>query len=95
MDYDLTQLTHLGRKRKRLLDQVDGIRDELIPEILAADQAGVPQKTIAELTHYTRDTIRQLCLTPEQREHERELRRQRTRKSPKNPDDKQPERPDR
>lgn len=81
MDYDLTRLTQLGRKRKRLLDQVDDVRDELIPEIVAADQAGVPQKTLVELTHYTRDTIRQICLTPEQREHERELRRQRTRKA--------------
>lgn len=81
MEPDLNRLTQLGRKRKRLLDQVEEVREQITPEIIAADQAGVPQKTIAELTHYTRDTIRQMCLTPEQREHERELRRQRTRKA--------------
>lgn len=80
VDYDLTRLTQLGRKRKRLLDQLEDVRKELLPEIVAADQAEVAQKTIAEVTHYTRDSIRQMCLTPEQREHERELRRQRTRK---------------
>lgn len=81
MDYDLTHLAQLGRKRKRLLDQLDEVSRELEPEILAANAANVGQKTIAELTHYTRDSVRQKCLPPEQREAEREARRLRTRKA--------------
>lgn len=81
MDYDLSRLAALGRKRKRLLDQIEEVRREITPEILAAHNADVEQKTIVELSHYTRDTIRQICLTPEQREAEREKRRLRTRKA--------------
>ena len=81
MDHDLTQLTQLGRRRKRLLDQLEELRQEITPKILAANAAGTEQKTIAEVTHYTRDTIRQVCLSPEQREAERQRRRERTRKA--------------
>jgi hypothetical protein len=81
VDYDLTRLTQLGRRRKRLLDQIEELRREITPEILAAHAANVGQKTIAEVSHYTRDTVRQICLTPEQRQAEREARWQRTRKS--------------
>lgn len=81
VDYDLTRLTALGRRRKRLLDQLEELRKEMTPEILAAHAADVEQKTIADLSHYTRDTIRQVCLTPAQREAEREKRRARTRKA--------------
>lgn len=81
MDYDLTRLATLGRKRKRLLDQIEELRKEITPEILAANTAKVEQKTIAEVSHYTRDTIRQICLDPEQREEERKRRRDRTRKA--------------
>lgn len=49
--------------------------------MIAAELAEVPQKEIAELTYYARETIRRMCLTPEQREEEDERRRQRTRKS--------------
>jgi hypothetical protein len=81
VDYDLTRLTQLGRRRKRLLDQLEELRKEITPEILAAHAADVEQKTIAELSHYTRDTVRQICLSPEQRQAEREKRRERTRKA--------------
>lgn len=81
MSYDLAQLTQLGRKRKRLLDQLEDLRREITPEIEAANAAGIEQKTIADLTHYTRETIRQACLSPEQREGERQRRRDRTRKA--------------
>lgn len=81
MTYDRSRLAKLGRQRKKLLDQLDELRDLLTPEVIAAELAEVPQKEIAELTYYTRETIRRMCLTPEQREEEDERRRQRTRKS--------------
>lgn len=81
MPYDPTRLAKLGRQRKKLLDQLEDLRAQITPEVVAAELSGLTQKEIAALTHYTRETIRQMCLTPEQREHERELRRQRTRKA--------------
>lgn len=81
MDYDLSRLTALGRKRKRLLDQLDALRREMAPEIQAARSGGVKQKTVEEVSHYTRDMIRQMCLPPEKREAEAKRRRARTRKA--------------
>ncbi len=81
MTHDLTRIRQLGKQRKRLLDQLEQIREQLVPEVNQAAASGVEQKTLAELTHYTRETIRQMCLTPEQKEAEAEKRRARTRKA--------------
>ncbi len=80
MTYDLKQLRDLGKRRKKLLDQIEALRPEIEAEVVLANAAGVEQKEIAGAAHYTRETIRQMCLTPEQREAEREARRSRTRK---------------
>ncbi|MDG4791777.1 hypothetical protein O7626_38840 [Micromonospora sp. WMMD1102] len=72
----------LGRKRKQLLDQLEKLRQEILPEIQAANAAGVQQGKIAEVSHYTRDMIREMCLPPDKAEAEREKRRQRTRRLP-------------
>lgn len=72
----------MGRKRKRLLDQLAALRAEMLPVIREAHAAQVEQKEIAEVAHYTRDAIRQMCLPPEKAEAERERRRKRTRKTP-------------
>lgn len=81
MAHNLARLMTLGRKRKRLLEQLEVLRKEMAPEIQAADKAGVQQKTIAEVSYYTRDMVRQMCLPPDKREAEAEKRRARTRKS--------------
>lgn len=80
MDYDLTRLTQIGDERAQLLARLEELRPEAYAEITAADAAGVPQKTLAERAHYTREIVRQVCLTPEQREAEKKKRRERTRK---------------
>lgn len=71
----------MGRKRKRLLDQLEALRREMLPEILAAHNAEVPQTTIVEASNYTRDMVRQMCLPPEKAQAEKEKRRRRTRKN--------------
>ena len=80
MTYDPVNLAQLGAERIALVARLEQVQHELAPEIIAADAAEVPQVKICELTGYTRETVRQICLTPEQREAEREKRRQRTRK---------------
>lgn len=79
MTYDTKRLADLGRKHRKLKADLDALRAEIVPEIIAADLAGLQQKDIAELSDYTRESIRQICLTDEQREDEREKRRARTR----------------
>lgn len=79
--YNPAKLARLGAERIALVAQLEKLQTELKPEIIAADAAEVPQVDICELTGYTRETVRQICLTPEQREAEREKRRQRTRKA--------------
>jgi hypothetical protein len=79
MDYDPTNLQRLGREHKRRRDALAEVREKLAPEIRAAHDAGVPQHEIAAWAGYTREVIRQICLTDEQREQEKEKRRQRTR----------------
>jgi hypothetical protein len=82
MEYDTTRLEQLGRRNKELRAQLDALREELTPEIVAAFGSGqLEQKTIADLSGYTRETVRVICLTPEQREAEKDRRRARTRKT--------------
>jgi hypothetical protein len=79
MTYDTSQLERLGKDYQRKRDAFEKARDLVADEIVAAAAAGVPQRDIVHLTGYTREAIRQLCLTPEQREAEKEKRRTRTR----------------
>jgi hypothetical protein len=82
MAYDTARLEELGRRFKELRAQLDEVRTELTPEIAAAFASGeFEQKTIADLSGYTRETVRVICLTPEQREAEKNRRRNRTRLS--------------
>jgi hypothetical protein len=75
MDYDLTQLTRLGRENKRLKAKQEELRPELEAEIRAAAAAGVEQVTLIELSGYTRNTVRLASMPPERREAERAKRR--------------------
>lgn len=75
MTYDLARLTQLGRRRKRLLDQLEELRPEITAEVLAANAADVPQTDIVKASHYTRDWVRQLCMTDQQQEQTRQKRR--------------------
>lgn len=67
MDYDLTRLRQLGKRHRRLRDELDALRPELAEAIRAAAAAGVPQVEIAEESGYRRDQVRQICLPPERR----------------------------
>lgn len=78
MAYNLARLQQLGRKRKRLLDQLEELRPDITAEVLAAHQAGVKQRDLVDASHYTRDWVRQLCMSPEQREAARNRRRKQT-----------------
>lgn len=73
--YDLTRLTALGKKRKKLIDELAALDEELKPEIRAAHVAGVEQKKIIDLTGYARESVRLASMTPEEREQERQKRR--------------------
>ncbi len=75
MTHDLSRLQALGRKRKKLLDQLEELRPAITAEVLAANAADVPQTDIVKASHYTRDWVRQLCMTDEQREQARLKRR--------------------
>lgn len=68
MTYDATRLAELGRQHKRLRAQIEEVRAKLGPEILAAHLAEVQQVEIVELTGYTRESVRQICMSDEERE---------------------------
>lgn len=75
MDYDLTNLTKLGKENKRLKAKQEELRPELEAEIRGAAAAGVEQVTLIELSGYTRNTVRLASLPPDKREAERARRR--------------------
>jgi len=75
MTHDLSRLQQLGRKRKKLLDQLEDLRPAITAEVIAAAQADVPQTDIVKASHYTRDWVRQMCMTDEQRNELRQKRR--------------------
>ncbi len=77
MTYDRSRLTKLGREHRRLKAALERVRADLADEIPKANAGDVPQNEIAALADYTRESVRQLCLTPEQREAEKEKRRRR------------------
>jgi hypothetical protein len=59
--FDTERLAALGRRRRKLNSDLADNRDEIIPEVLAAVRARVPQARIVELSGYTREQIRRLC----------------------------------
>lgn len=75
------ELSQRGSRRERLTKQLDEVNAELKPLIIAAAEAGVPQVDIAQWTRYTRESIRKICLTPEQAETEEKARRDRRKKT--------------
>jgi hypothetical protein len=64
---DTDQLATLGAKAKRLRAQLDELKPQLDDAIRAAHAAGTPQVEIVAASGYTREMIRQLCLTEEER----------------------------
>ncbi len=76
------ELTRLSRDHLRKRKAYEDARDRLASAIPAAAEAGIRQVRIVEITEYTREAVRQLCMTPEQREQEKEKRRERTRVKP-------------
>jgi hypothetical protein len=67
MTHDTTRLAQLGRKHKRLRAELAELRPELAEEIRAAHAAKVPQVELVDITGYTRDQIRQICLPPDRK----------------------------
>jgi hypothetical protein len=59
--FDTERLAALGRRRRKLNSDLADNRNEIIPEVLAAVRARVPQARIVELSGYTREQIRRLC----------------------------------
>ncbi len=76
------ELTRLSRDHLRKRKAYEDARDRLAAAIPQAAEGGMRQHRIVEITEYTREAVRQLCMTPEQREEERKKRRERTRVKP-------------
>jgi len=75
--YDPTRLKQLGDRNKAIRAEQARLREELIPEIRAAADAGVSQAEIVAITGYTRETVRQI-VRPEARDAVNRARRQPT-----------------
>ena len=71
------RLHAIGSKRRRVQKQLDEMKPEIEEIIVLAAERGIPQKTIAEETGYTRDSIWRLTMTPEDREANNAKRRNR------------------
>lgn len=56
-----SDLAALGRRNRKIRADAQKLRDEVVPKILQASLEGLQQKEIAELTGYTRESIRQIC----------------------------------
>ncbi len=76
------ELTRLSRDHLRKKKAYEEARDRLAKAVPAAAEAGIRQIEIVDITTYTREAVRQMCMTPEQREAERQKRRERTRVKP-------------
>lgn len=59
--YDTERLATLGRRRRKLNSDLADNREELVPEVIAAVRAHIPQARIVELSGYTREQIRRIC----------------------------------
>lgn len=75
MPHDLTHMTKLGRERTRLLARLDVIGPELEAEIRTAALAGNRQVDIIEASGYTRNQVRLLSMSDEDKAAERAKRR--------------------
>jgi gamma-glutamyl phosphate reductase len=80
MDDDSDELRKLGTRRKKLLAELDDITTKMKPLIIAANAKDVAQVKIMEMTGYSGETIRKLCLPPDQAAQEAEARKERRRK---------------
>lgn len=80
---DLTRLSQLGKRHKKLRAELAELTPELEAEIKAVYQPGEApsQETIAEMAGYKRDNVRLLLMTPQEREEYNRKRRQRTKGS--------------
>ena len=58
VNYDTSSLAKLGRRRERLVAQLDEVDKEILPEVVAAKAAKVPEERIAALAGVTRQTVR-------------------------------------
>lgn len=67
MNHDPDRLHQLGTEMRRIRARERAIRPELYELIKAAAAEGTPQVDLVELTGYTRDQIRVICLPPEKR----------------------------
>lgn len=67
MAYDPTRLAQLGRRHKRLRDDLAKLRPGLADEIRRARAAGMAQADIVKVTGYARDRVRQICLPADRR----------------------------
>lgn len=78
--YDLTELRALGRKRQRLMEQLEELRPEIEREIYQAAHAvpPVPQVDIIKITGCSRETVRLASMSDEERQAERDKRRNKT-----------------
>lgn len=59
--YDTSQLADLGRRRRKLNRELKDNRRDLVPEVVAAARAKVPQARIVELSGYAREQVRRIC----------------------------------
>jgi hypothetical protein len=71
-DYDLTRMDELGRRYERRRKAADETREELLPEILAALAAGVPQVKIVKASRLTRERVRQIERAAQRRAERKE-----------------------
>lgn len=80
---DLTRLTQLGKRHKKLRAELAELTPELEAEIKAVYRPGEApsQETIAEISGYKRDNIRLLLMTPEEKEEYNRKRRARAKGS--------------
>jgi hypothetical protein len=67
MTYDPARLIQLGKRHRKLRDDLEAVRPELADEIRTAHAAGMPQVEIVAASGYTRDQVRQICLPPDRR----------------------------
>ncbi len=77
---DLTRLTQLGKRHKKLRAELADLIPELEAEIKAVYRPGEhpSQETIAELAGYKRDNVRIMLMTPEEKEEHNRKRRARS-----------------
>jgi hypothetical protein len=60
MTYDLATLTRLGRRRTKLLDELEQLKTAIGDEIRAAAAADVPQILLIRASGYSREQVRVL-----------------------------------